>query len=97
MPLVAAVVGTGGTVAAVRPAHAAQVVMPSAICAPHELQNAIRNLLRIAGSRALGGESASARAQAASGQNTKKNQRKQRSKTLPTHATAAYFSAKSPR
>src|SRR5436305_8089539 len=40
MPPVVAV-GTGGAVAATRPAHAAQVVVPSAICAPHELQNAI--------------------------------------------------------
>src|SRR5277367_4816841 len=33
---------TVGPAAAARPAHAAQVVLPSAICAPQVLQNAIR-------------------------------------------------------
>src|SRR5580692_6035999 len=39
-PVLAVAWGTAGTVAA-RPAQAAQAVVPSAICAPHTLQNAI--------------------------------------------------------
>jgi len=39
MPPVLAEAGAGAAVA--RPAQAAQVVVPSGICTPHELQNAI--------------------------------------------------------
>jgi len=39
-PALAVAWGAGGAVAA-RPAHAAQAVVPSAICAPHTLQKAI--------------------------------------------------------
>jgi len=41
MPPVLAGAEAAGGAAAARPAQAAQVVVPSGICAPHELQNAI--------------------------------------------------------
>src|SRR5208337_2691796 len=52
-PVLALACGTGGAVAT-RPAHAAQAVVPSAICAPHTLQKAIE----VSSSASLGAKDA---------------------------------------
>src|SRR5579864_3582081 len=90
MPPAVAVATGGPPAGTARLAHAAQVIVPSGICAPHVLQNAIES------SWVAMGESEGLPSGGVAETYQKTMLKAMNKSSPPAHGRAAYFSAKSP-